>query len=91
MILGKAGTGRSCVINEIKSILGYHCAIAAPTGKAFYNVKGSTLHYLLKLPIGNKGLKELSGQSLIKLQHNLKDKHCLLIDEFSMVGQCLAG
>ena len=91
MILGQAGTGKSYVINAIRSILGNHCAVAAPTGKASYNVKGSTLHSLLKLPIGNKGLKELSGQSLIKLQCNLKDKQYLLIDEFSMVGQSMFG
>ena len=67
MILGQAGTGKSYVINAIRNIVGNQCAVTAPTGKAFYNVKGCTLHSLLKLPIGSKGLKELAGQSLVKL------------------------
>ena len=91
MILGQAGTGKSYIINAIRSILGNQCAVTAPTGKASYNVKGCTLHSLLKLPIGNKGLKRLTGQSLVKLQHNLKDTQYLLIDEFSMVGQSMLG
>ena len=79
MILGQEGTGKSHVINAIKNILGNHCAVAASTGKASYNVKGSSLHSLLKLPIGNKGLKELSGQiSLIMSQSKFGwiDRRC---------------
>ena len=78
-------------MNAIRSILGNQCAVAAPTGKTSYSVKGCTLHSLLKLPIGNEGLKQLTGQSLVKLQHNLKDTQYLLIDEFSMVGQSMLG
>ena len=44
MILGQAGTGKNYIINAIRSILGNKCAVAAPTGKASYNVKGCTLH-----------------------------------------------
>ena len=91
MILGQAGTGKNYIIKAIRSILGNQCAVTAPTGKASYNVKGCTLHSLLKLPIGNKGLKQLTGQSLVKLQHNIKDTQYLLIDEFSVVGQSVLG
>ena len=38
MILGKAGTGKSCVINEISSILGYHCAIAIDARKGVWHM-----------------------------------------------------
>ena len=91
MIIGFAGTGKSYIINAIRNLLGNKCAVTAPTGKASYNVKGSTLYSLLRLPVGSKACKELSGQSLIRLQTNLDNKEYLLIDEFSMLGQSMMG
>ena len=91
IILGEGGTGKSYLINAIRNLLAHHCLITAPTGKAAFNIKGVTLHSLFKLPIGSKWQKELSGQSLIDLQHNLNDVQYILIDEFSYVGQTMLG
>ena len=91
IILGEGGTGKSYLINAIRNLLAHHCLITAPTGKAAFNIKGVTLHSLFKLPIGCKWQKELCGQLLIDLQHNLNHVQYILIDEFSYVGQTMLG
>ena len=52
------------------------CAVTATTGKAAYNIKGVTIHSLLKLPtcIGSRGNKDLTGQSSCRLQVGYNDK-----------------
>ena len=48
-----AGTGKTYLINAIRNlILQSKCAVTATTRKAKYNIRGITLHSLLKLPIG---------------------------------------
>ena len=91
IIIGVAGTGKSYLIHAIRNLLQACCAITATTGKASYNIGGSTIHSLLKLPIGPRGNKELIGQSLIRLQENLNDIKYILIDEYSMLGQTMFG
>jgi ATP-dependent exoDNAse (exonuclease V) alpha subunit len=54
-------------------------------------IKGSTIHSLLKLPIGSRGAKDLTGQSLSKLQDRLNDINYIIIDEYSMLGQVTFG
>ena len=49
------------------------------------------MHSLLKLPIGSRGSKELSGQGLCRLQENLNDIEYIIIDEYSMLGQVTFG
>ena len=72
IIIGVAGTGKSYLINAIRSIFQSSCAVNATTGKASYNIHGCTIHSLLKRPVGRKGNKDLSGKSLVRLQNNLK-------------------
>ena len=91
IINGVAGTGKSYLINAIRNLLKSKCAITATTGKAAYNIGGITVHSLLKLPIGSKGNKDLSGQSLCRLQENLNDINYIIIDEYSMLGQVTFG
>jgi hypothetical protein len=43
------------------------------TGKAAYNVRGVAVHSLLKLPIGSRGNKDLTGQSLCRLQESVNN------------------
>ena len=57
IINGVAGTGKSYLINAIINLLQSKCAVAATTGKAAYNIRGVTVHSLLKLPIGSRGKK----------------------------------
>ena len=65
--------------------------MSATTGKASYNVSGVTIHSLLKLPVGSRGCKDLTGQALCRLQENLNGINYILIDEYSMLGQATFG
>ena len=91
IVNGVAGTGKSYLINAIRSLLGTSCAVTATTGKASYNINGCTIHSLLKLPVGSRGNKELTGQALLRLQNNLKGISYIIIDEYSMLGQTMLG
>ena len=61
IIIGLAGTGKRYLINAIRNLLREKCQVSATTGKAPYNVSGVTIHSLLKLPVGSKGCKDLTG------------------------------
>ena len=91
IIIGVAGTGKSYLINAIRNLLRDKCAVTATTGKASYNIRGITIHSLLKLPIGSRGRKDLTGQSLCRLQESLNGVDYILIDEYSMLGQVAFG
>ena len=43
IVNGVAGTGKSYLINAIRSLLGTSCAVTATTGKASYNINGCTI------------------------------------------------
>ena len=88
---GVAGTGKSYLINAIRNLLRNKCVVTATTGKAAYNIRGVTVHSLLKLPIGSRGNKDLTGQSLCRLQESLNNIECIIIDEYSMMGQVAFG
>ena len=91
IINGVAGTGKSYLINAIRNLLQSKCAVTATTGKAAYNIRGVTIHSLLKLPIGSRGNKDLTGQSLCRLQENVNNIGYIIIDEYSMLGQVTFG
>ena len=67
------------------------CAVTATTGKAAYNIRGITVHSLLKLPIGSRGNKDLTGQSLSRLEESVSNTVYIIIDEYSMLGQVTFG
>ena len=46
---------------------------------------------MLKLPIESRGKKDLTGQSLCRLQESLNGVDYILIDEYSMLGQVHFG
>ena len=50
-----------------------------------------SIHSLLKLPVGPRGNKDLTGQTLLRLQENLKDINYILNDEYSMLRQTTFG
>ena len=91
IINGVAGTGKSYLINAIRTLLQTKCAVTATTGKAAYNIRGITVHSLLKLPIGSRGNKDLTGQSLCRLQESVNNIGYIIIDEYSMLGQVTFG
>ena len=91
---GMAGTGKSYLIDLISRHLLRSAMEAglpdpvqrcAPTGVAAYNIKGRTLHALLKLPV-RKEFDKLHDISLATLQAKLKYCLFLIIDEKSMIG-----
>ena len=52
IISGTAGTGKSHLINALRSRLGdRRCKVVAPTGVAAFNVSGSTIHHMFHLPV----------------------------------------
>ena len=64
IIIGEeGGTGKSYLINAIHNLLREKCAVTATTGKAAFSINGVTVHSLLKLPVGSRGNKDLTGQS----------------------------
>ena len=91
IVIGVAGTGKSYLINAIRNLLRSKCAVTATTGKAAYNIRSITIHSLLKLPIGSRGRKDSTGQSLSRLQENLNGVEYITIDEYSMLGQVTFG
>ena len=91
IINGVAGTGKSYLINAIRTLLNNTCAVTATTGKAAFIINGVTVHSLLKLPVGSRGNKDLTGQNLIRLQESLTNIDYIIIDEYSMLGQLTFG
>ena len=91
IIIGVAGTGKSFLIDAIQNLLQCRCAVTATTGKASYNIRGITIHSLLKLPVGPRGNKDLTGESLSRLQQSLNGIDYIIVDEYSMLGQTTFG
>ena len=87
IVCGTAGTGKSYPISAIVQCLADKVIVTGTTGMAAFNIYGETLHSVLQLPVRSTNKKELQGSSLQRLQVKLRDKHYLLIDEMSMLGQ----
>ena len=84
-ITGRAGTGKSTLLQAFVASTAKVVAVCAPTGVAALAVGGQTIHSLLRLPIGIIGARELGfipKESLAVLA-NLD---ALVIDEVSMVS-----
>jgi len=52
LVTGRAGTGKSTLLEHIVATEQRKVAVCAPTGVAALNVGGQTIHSLFKLPIG---------------------------------------
>lgn len=81
-ITGKAGTGKSTLLQLFRRTSKKRIAVVAPTGIAALNVRGQTIHSFFKFPP-----KMLQAHDIHKLKnHRLyKNIDCLIIDEISMV------
>ena len=93
---GEGGTGKSKVLNALTGFLEsvglrHTIRMGAKTGCAAGNIGGSTLHSLLKLPVG-RGKKTESDQAqkdapvTEELKDKFKDVKILFIDEISMIS-----
>jgi ATP-dependent DNA helicase PIF1 len=83
-ITGRAGTGKSTLLNHLSWNTEKQVVICAPTGVAALNVGGQTIHSLFRLPIGLIADGELRQNAETRKLLNTIDT--LVIDEVSMVN-----
>ncbi|MBX2889766.1 MAG: AAA family ATPase [Saprospiraceae bacterium] len=85
-VTGKAGTGKSTLLQLFRSTTKKNCAVLAPTGVAALNVQGQTIHSFFGFPPRIVTPKE-AGQKVtrkdkLRIYNNLE---VLIVDEISMV------
>ena len=83
-VTGRAGTGKSTLLEYLSWHSSHTLAICAPTGVAALNVGGQTIHSLFRLPIGVIADHELDQPP--ELRKLLSAIDTLVIDEVSMVS-----
>lgn len=83
-ITGRAGTGKSTLLQHFAWNTEKQIAICAPTGVAALNVEGQTIHSLFRLPIGLIGDADIDQNDATRRILNAIET--LVIDEISMVN-----
>lgn len=83
-VTGRAGTGKSTLLNHLAWNTSKQIVICAPTGVAALNVGGQTIHSLFRLPIGVIADHAIEQSGELKKLLNAIDT--LVIDEVSMVN-----
>lgn len=83
-VTGRAGTGKSTLLNHLSWNTSKQIVICAPTGVAALNVGGQTIHSLFRLPIGVIADHEIEHTTELRKLLNTIDT--LVIDEVSMVN-----
>jgi ATP-dependent exoDNAse (exonuclease V) alpha subunit len=83
-VTGRAGTGKSTLLNHLSWNTGKQVVIAAPTGVAALNVGGQTIHSLFRLPLGVIADHKIEQNDPLRKLLNTIDT--LVIDEVSMVN-----
>jgi ATP-dependent exoDNAse (exonuclease V) alpha subunit len=85
-ITGKAGTGKSTLLQLFRNTTRKKVAVLAPTGVAALNVQGQTLHSFFGFPpriiTPSEAGRRVTRKDLLRLYRNLE---VLVIDEISMV------
>jgi ATP-dependent DNA helicase PIF1 len=85
-LTGKAGTGKSTLLNLFRTTTRKKMAVLAPTGVAALNVQGQTIHSFFGFPPRIVTPQEASHKVSRKdLQRMYKNLEVLVIDEISMV------
>lgn len=82
-ITGKAGTGKSTLLNLFRKTTKKNIVVVAPTGVAALHVKGQTIHSFFRIP--PKLTKSEDIQVKKGLSKIMKAMEILIIDEISMV------
>ncbi|MGA1456707.1 MAG: ATP-dependent DNA helicase [Arenicellales bacterium] len=81
-VTGSAGTGKSTLIEVLRSELQKNLVVVAPTGVAALNVQGQTIHSFFQLPPGPQPrAKRIAGAA----KDVVEKMDVLVIDEISMV------
>ncbi len=83
-VTGRAGTGKSTILNHLAWNTSKIIAVCAPTGVAALNVGGQTIHSLLRLPTGVIADHDLDQPA--ELKKMLSSIDTLVLDEISMVS-----
>ena len=83
-VTGRAGTGKSTLLQHLAWNTSKQIAVCAPTGVAALNVEGQTIHSLFKLPLGIIGSHDEAQSDATRKLLNAIDT--LVIDEISMVN-----
>lgn len=81
-ITGRAGTGKSTLLNLFRSTTRKKVVVLAPTGVAALNVGGQTIHSFFRFPAKVIEKREIKKLRYPKLYKNME---VLVIDEISMV------
>jgi len=85
-ITGKAGTGKSTLLQLFRNTTKKKCAVLAPTGVAALNVQGQTIHSFFGFPpriiTPSEAGQKITRKDLLRMYKNLE---VLIIDEISMV------
>ncbi len=90
-LTGKAGTGKTTFLQDLKNKLPKRMIVVAPTGVAAINAGGVTIHSFFQLPFGPilPGFKDAEAQKSMKFsaqkRNIIKSLDLLIIDEISMV------
>jgi ATP-dependent DNA helicase PIF1 len=83
-VTGRAGTGKSTLLNHIAWNTSKQLVICAPTGVAALNVGGQTIHSLFRFHLGVIADSEIEHSA--ELRKLLNTIETLVIDEVSMVN-----
>ncbi|MBK7407490.1 MAG: AAA family ATPase [Saprospirales bacterium] len=81
-ITGRAGTGKSTLLQLFRNTTKKKAVVLAPTGVAALNVRGQTIHSFFGFPPRLIDQKDIKKRKFRKLYKNLE---VLIIDEISMV------
>jgi ATP-dependent DNA helicase PIF1 len=81
-LTGRAGSGKSTLINHITKILGDKCVVVAPTGIAALNAEGATIHKTFGFKYG---ILNTENTDFTESQQSVFEKvELIIIDEISM-------
>lgn len=85
-VTGRAGTGKSTLLQLFKNTTRKKTAVLAPTGVAALNVQGQTIHSFFGFPprivTPQEASRRVSRKDLLRIYRNLET---LVLDEVSMV------
>jgi len=81
-VTGKAGTGKSTLIQHLRDTIKGNCVVLAPTGVAAMNIQGATIHSFFRFP---PRTLVASDAKEIAYSRPYEKLDLLIIDEVSMV------
>lgn len=81
-VTGKAGTGKSTLIQHLRDTIRGNCVVLAPTGVAAMNIQGATIHSFFRFP---PRLLENEHVKSVKYTRPYDTLDLVIVDEISMV------